>query len=79
MTFTKADKVIDVCGQICPYPQIITKAALKKLRPGDVLEVKIDYEPAVRTSIPAFCDKKGYPYEIRQIDKQIWLAVIQKN
>jgi TusA-related sulfurtransferase len=79
MALTKADRTIDVCGQICPYPQIIIKETLKKLKPGEVLEVKIDYEPTVRTTIPAFCNKKGYPFEIKQTDKQIWLAKIQKN
>ncbi|MGH8070474.1 MAG: sulfurtransferase TusA family protein, partial [Candidatus Entotheonellia bacterium] len=34
---------LDVRGEICPYPQVKTVAALKKLAPSDQLEVLTDH------------------------------------
>ncbi len=79
MLFEKADHTIDVRGHICPYPIIIVKKALKNLKAGEVLEVRTDFEIAVSVTIPAFCNKKGYTYEIRQIEKKVWLILIQKK
>jgi tRNA 2-thiouridine synthesizing protein A len=79
MILAKADSTLDVRGQICPYPLIMIKEALKKLTPGQVLEVETDYEPTVSTSIPAFCEKKGYAFEVREVGKKVWKALIQKN
>ena len=39
MILAKADSTLDVRGQICPYPLIMIKEALKKLAPGQVLTV----------------------------------------
>jgi tRNA 2-thiouridine synthesizing protein A len=43
---------LDVRGEICPYPQVKTVAALKKLAPSDQLEVLTDHPPALET-VPA--------------------------
>jgi len=75
----KTALVIDVRGQICPYPLIGIKEAMKKLAAGQVLAVRTDYEPTVHTTIPSFCEKKGYPFEIRESEKNSWLALIQKG
>jgi hypothetical protein len=40
---------LDVRGEICPYPQVKTVAALKKLAPSDQLEVLTDHPPALET------------------------------
>ena len=75
----KADFAIDVRGQICPYPLIMIKQAMEKMAVGQVLEVLTDYEPTVHTTIPGFCEKKGYPFEIREDGKNGWLALIRKS
>lgn len=38
-----ATKTLDVCGMICPYPDMDTMATLKRMAPGEVLEVLLDY------------------------------------
>ena len=35
----KADQVIDVKGQMCPRPLLMTKQALKTMQPGKILQV----------------------------------------
>jgi TusA-related sulfurtransferase len=36
-------KTLDVCGLICPYPDMEALATLKKMTRGEVLEVILDY------------------------------------
>ncbi|HOO74973.1 MAG TPA: sulfurtransferase TusA family protein [Tepiditoga sp.] len=36
-------KTLDVMGEVCPVPDVETKRALKKMKPGEILEVLIDY------------------------------------
>jgi TusA-related sulfurtransferase len=43
----KADKTIDARGEICPIPDIKTRAALEKMQPGQILEVLVDYPLSV--------------------------------
>lgn len=50
--------LLDVIGYVCPHPQIYTKKALQKLRPGDVLEVLFD-NPSSGESIATMCDHTG--------------------
>jgi tRNA 2-thiouridine synthesizing protein A len=36
-------KTLDVCGKICPYPDMNTMTTLKKMEKGEILEVLLDY------------------------------------
>ncbi len=62
MTFEKTDEgnfLLDVTGYVCPHPQIYTKKALERIKPGDVLQVLFD-NPSSGESISTMCDNKGY-------------------
>jgi tRNA 2-thiouridine synthesizing protein A len=52
--------MLDVQGYVCPHPQIYTKKALEKLKPGDELELKFD-NPSSGESIMAMCETDGNP------------------
>jgi TusA-related sulfurtransferase len=72
-------KSIDVKGQICPYPLIAIKNALKELQGGQVLEVHTDWEPTVKETAPGLCRKLNYPIEtIRDEAAKCWRVYIQK-
>ncbi len=79
MAPTKVDKQIDIRGQVCPYTMIETRDALKELSKGQVMEVLCDYEPAVQTTIPQFCEKKGYPLETTEDGPNLWHLYIQRT
>jgi tRNA 2-thiouridine synthesizing protein A len=70
---------IDIKGKICPYTLIETRDSLKGLSRGQVLEVRCDYEPAAKNTIPNFCQKKGYPIEILQEGPGLWRILIEKT
>jgi len=69
---------LDVRGEICPYPQVKTIAALKKLPAGDQLEVLTDHPPALET-VPAQAARLGYVAEIETVDTAEWRIVLRKG
>ena len=42
----KYDQELDCSGLVCPMPALKTKNALSKMKPGQILKVKVDYQPA---------------------------------
>jgi len=54
----ESEYMLDVQGYVCPHPQIYTKKALEKLKPGDTLEVVFD-NPSSSESIASMCDSNG--------------------
>jgi TusA-related sulfurtransferase len=69
---------LDVRGEICPYPQVKTVAALKKLAPHDDLEVLTDHPPALET-VPAQAARLGYSAEIQEAGTAEWRIILRKG
>jgi len=51
--------VLDVCGYVCPHPQIYCKKSLEKVSAGDVIEVIFD-NPSSAETITQMCDIVGH-------------------
>jgi len=51
--------LLDVCGFVCPHPQIYTKKSLEKMAEGDTLNVVLDNPSSVET-IVQMCDQVGH-------------------
>lgn len=72
------DDVLDVRGEICPYPDIKTRKKLKQMKPGQVLEVLTDYPLSVER-IPRNVEKEGHKVlKIERVDgptHQIFIQV----
>lgn len=80
MSLSEAEpsKRIDVKGQVCPYPLIETRNALKALKQNETLEVITDNESSVMETIPMLCEKKGYLLEVVQ-EADFWHVFIKKT
>ncbi len=52
-------QVLDVRGELCPIPVIRTRAAVKALAAGDVLEV-IATDPLAELDLAVFCEHAGH-------------------
>jgi tRNA 2-thiouridine synthesizing protein A len=50
--------MLDVCGFVCPHPQIYTKKSLEKVSEGDVIEVIFD-NPSSGETIIQMCEAAG--------------------
>ena len=53
------DEVLDVQGEICPYPDIKTRKKLKQMKPGQILKVVVDYPLSVER-IPRNVTAEGH-------------------
>ena len=53
------DEVLDVQGEICPYPDIKTRRKLKQMKPDQILKVIVDY-PLSLERIPRNVRAEGH-------------------
>jgi tRNA 2-thiouridine synthesizing protein A len=52
---------LDALGQLCPWPLVLTKQALKNLTPGDELRVLCD-DPMAELDLRALCVRDGHMF-----------------
>lgn len=57
----KVDQTLDCMGLYCPMPIVKTAEAIKKLKPGEVLEIVADDKGIVQ-DMPAWCEATGHEY-----------------
>jgi tRNA 2-thiouridine synthesizing protein A len=70
-----ADKVLDVCGDVCPIPVLRTKNALERMKSGEVLEVIVDYTPS-KENVQRYANSEGNEIlEINEEDNKIKIFV----
>jgi tRNA 2-thiouridine synthesizing protein A len=51
--------MLDVCGYVCPHPQIYCKKSLEKIGEGEVLEMIFD-NPSSAETIVQMLDQAGH-------------------
>ena len=54
----RIDSDLDVRGQVCPFPWVHAKKALKKMKIGQVLRIVGDHGPAL-VNIPQYFTDEG--------------------
>jgi tRNA 2-thiouridine synthesizing protein A len=69
---------LDVCGHVCPYPQLYTKKSLEKIKSGDRLEVIFD-NPSSGETITQFCEKEGHEIVEQKEDGNKRIFIIEKE
>lgn len=71
---------LDLLGQVCPYPIVMTKKEMEKLPSGAILKILCDSPTMIEDTIPRYCEKHGYQLEIVRIeDKGCWELYILKT
>ena len=77
----KGSKQIDIRGKLCPLTFVYTKLALEELEIDSILEVQLDFPPALKT-IPNNCKRQCLAelLEIKEIpsDKTEWVMILKK-
>lgn len=63
--------LLDVRGEICPYPMQKTMDALDRLPEGEELEVLVDHPPAVET-IRWLAARRGFAVEVESTGTSEW-------
>ena len=57
----KADQSLDCIGLYCPMPIVETAEKIKKLKPGEVLEVVAD-DKGIKQDMTAWCRATGHEF-----------------
>lgn len=74
-------KKIDIKGHICPMTFVYTKLALEELNKGDILEVELNFRPAIK-NVPENCKRQSLAelIEIREINtnEEIYELILKK-
>jgi tRNA 2-thiouridine synthesizing protein A len=69
--------LLDVCGYVCPHPQIYAKKSLEKMAEGDTVQVVLDNPSSVET-IVQMCDQVGHEVLERKTEGGKIYLTIQK-
>ena len=70
---------LDLKGEICPYPMMLTNKELDENSPGiEELEIITDHSPALST-IPPQALKRGYDCQIEEIKNGEWKILLKKQ
>lgn len=77
MNITRA---IDLKGEVCPYTFMLTKLNLEEMEPDEILEVIVDYPPAVENIPRSVKDQNlGEVLSVEKISKNTWKLTIKKS
>ena len=78
MKFEKKEEgmyTLDVCGYVCPHPQLYTKKSLEKIKEGEKLQLIFD-NPSSGESITQMCDSAGHELlEQKEEDGKIYYTI----
>ena len=50
---------LDVTGALCPLPILLAAREMRKLQPGDLLEIVGD-DPGIHEDMPVWCERAGH-------------------
>ena len=79
MAQAKKIQQLDLKGEICPYPMMLTNKELDENSPGvEELEIITDHSPALST-IPPQALKRGYDCQIEEIKNGEWKIQLKKR
>ena len=72
---------LDIRGKVCPMTFVYTKLALEEMNKGEIIEVLLDFPPAVK-NIPESCRRQGLAevLKIKKIDRnnKVWQLNLRK-
>ena len=81
MKNTAKSSKIDIRGKKCPMTFVYTKIALENLEKDDILEVILDFPPAIK-NVPNSCKIQGLADLIDLVqmksDEKIWKLILKK-
>jgi tRNA 2-thiouridine synthesizing protein A len=76
---TASTEVLDALGQLCPWPLVLCKQALKSLAAGSILEVWVD-DPMAELDLRALCAREDHRFvEVNERDAGGWIIRISKK
>jgi len=75
----KPDKKLDIRGEVCPYTFVKAKLAIEEMKAGQVLEVIVDYLPAIE-NVPRSMENHGHEVlVVEQVTDRDWKILVRKK
>ena len=70
---------LDVTGTLCPLPILLSAREMRKLHPGDLLEILGD-DPGIREDMPVWCERAGHRLlELKEEEKGRLRSLVEKG
>ncbi len=73
------DKEVDTHGEVCPFPWVYAKKAMKKLKVGTVMRVVGDHGPAQKNIPRNFTDDGQAVLRAEATGEVDWVIVVRKE
>lgn len=70
--------MLDVCGYVCPHPQIYCKKSLEKMAEGEKLKVVFD-NPSSKETMIQMCEQAGHDILEEKTEDGKLILVIEKG
>ena len=74
----KADREIDLKGEVCPYTFVKSFIALEEMEEGQVLRVIVDYLPSVENVPRSLRDEGHEIVGVVQLNDRDWAITVRK-
>ncbi|MGQ9652813.1 MAG: sulfurtransferase TusA family protein [Thermodesulfobacteriota bacterium] len=72
-------KRLDLRGEVCPYTFVKSKLAMEDMGRGEVLEVVLDFPPAVK-NVAKSMEMEGHEVvEVQEVDPVSWKIFVRKG
>lgn len=72
-------KILEVMGQVCPFPLVEAKSAIEEIESGDELVIKFDCTQATE-SLPRWAAEAGHTVtNFEQIGDAAWTISLKKK
>lgn len=75
----KPDKTIDLKGEVCPYTFVKSKLALEEMGLDQILEIVVDYEPAVENVPKSLRNEGQQVLAVNKINDTDWKISVRKE
>jgi len=67
--------IVDVRGEVCPYPMMKAVEAMRKVNNTEKIVVVTDHAPCLET-IPPQASRHGYRYEVKETGSPEWTITL---
>lgn len=75
----KADKELNIKGEVCPYTFVRSKLSLEEMEPGKVLKVIVDYPPATENVPKSMANEGNEIIRVEKINDTDWEIIVRKG
>ncbi|MBO8141841.1 MAG: sulfurtransferase TusA family protein [Firmicutes bacterium] len=73
------DRELDLKGEVCPYTFVKSKLVLETMKPGEVLRVIVDHEPATG-NVPRSMESEGHRVlSVGPAGERTWEIIVRKK